>query len=317
MKSEIKNLLLRIVPDFFHSLRHLRYISGWKDLFYDIKADKKSANVKKDSDHHLFFIAGMPKAGTTWLEQLIGFHPMMVKLNGSVLRKYPSNVNLEHPHDLDYSMFTCAPRDKYSFLKLHPNPNVRNFDILRHNQIKTIILIRDIRDVLISDYFHSLHDRKDFNYKKLQNLTTNDGLFEQIKSIHPSNKISNIEYYSKWLDGWIDRSMEDPSNHLIIKYEDMHNNLETILKKIFDFYEFKIDKNEINSLIFHHMNNHNRDFNDDLKHNLNKKGRRKSTFRKGKKREWELFFKDDEKSILKQYLTDVLIKSGYEKDDSW
>ena len=78
------------------------------DVYYDylVILDK----IKFET--HLVLIAGLPKSGTTWLEQLLGSTPGLVQLNKSFIRTYPSghSINLKHSHYVHPDMLNCAPK---------------------------------------------------------------------------------------------------------------------------------------------------------------------------------------------------------------
>ena len=107
--------------------------------------------------------------------------------------------------------------------------------ILEDRNIKVVVLIRDIRDVLISHYFHNLTDSDSFNHFHVKNLSRDQGFLESIKSYHPENSTSMINYYCQWMEGWLKRSRENPENTLLIKYEEMHIDIRKVLSKIFKF----------------------------------------------------------------------------------
>ena len=115
-KSFIKKTSNSSFPSAMMQLVHLRHISGWKDLINHLQADNIGKKIKTNSSPHIFFVAGMPKSGTTWMEQLLACTPGLVQLNGSTIRNYPRKIDLKHPHDLDLKMLECAPKEKLSFL---------------------------------------------------------------------------------------------------------------------------------------------------------------------------------------------------------
>lgn len=316
-KSSIKYYLNTTMPKLFVSLRFLRHLSGWKDLIEHIKFDLGVKKLKISPGNELFFIAGMPKSGSTWLQQLLLSTKYQVQLNSSCLRAYPSAIKLSHPHGLSPKMFDCVPKNKLSFLKLHPHPVNHNFEILDSYNVKVVVLIRDIRDMLISNYFHTLADKTTFNHESISKLSKEQGFIQSMKDIHPSNSMSEIEYYTSWIDGWIERSKIKPQNTLLIKYEDMHKDLPSTLKKIYDFYNFKLKNNEIDSVIARQKQKHENDLQNNLKTNLIKKGSLTSTYRKGKVGDWSSFFNAEDKAFTKSYSGSVLIKSGYEKNLFW
>ena len=81
-------------------------------------------HLKENFETHLVLIAGLPKSGTTWLEQLLGSTPGLVQLNKSFIRTYPSghSINLKHSHYVHPDMLNCAPKNLLSFLKLPLDP---------------------------------------------------------------------------------------------------------------------------------------------------------------------------------------------------
>jgi len=317
LKPIIKRKANSLLPLAMMQFAHLRHISGWKDLIGHIMADRIANKIKLNSCAHLFLIAGLPKSGTTWLEQLLACTPGLVKLNGSTLRNYPRKIKLNHPHDIDSSMVKCAPQDKLSFLKLHLNPYHDNLKILDENNIRTIVLIRDLRDVLISHYFHNLNDSESFNHYHVKNLPRDEAFLASIKSYHPNNSVPIIDYYSQWIRGWLKRSRENPENTLLIRYEEMHKDIENVLSKIFEFYGYDITIDEIKKIIIKQELRHKDDKKKSLKENFNKKGNLKSTFRSGKINQWKDFYTKNEISFIKQNIKEILIESGYEENDSW
>ena len=152
-------------------------------------------------ERHLLFIAGLPKSGTTWLEQLFNYTPGLVQLNKSRLRKYPSiqSLNLKHSHYIHPEMLSCAPKNLLSFLKLHLDPHPENLNILEESGLKTVVLIRDIRDKLISRYYHVMNDQNHWDYERLKNISSQSRLIESMKAKDPESSMLVIEYYNSRL----------------------------------------------------------------------------------------------------------------------
>ncbi|MCP4378239.1 MAG: sulfotransferase domain-containing protein, partial [bacterium] len=217
----IKQRILGITPVWAQQLMPLRRIRGWKELFEDIASDKLSKNGTVLCETHLIFIAGLPKSGTTWLEQLLANTRGWVQLNKSCLRSFPGSVQLLHEHDADERMLTCAPKNKLSFLKLHLNPYPRNFSILDKLGIKTVVLIRDLRDMLISRYHHVVSQQSHWDHKRLMSIPESSRLLESMKGVRPADAISVIDYYDSWVSGWMDRLGADQTHSIAIKYEEM------------------------------------------------------------------------------------------------
>lgn len=290
---------------------------GWTELMEDIASDKLSKNGEVSCETHLIFVAGLPKSGTTWLEQLLDNTLGMVQLNKSSLRAYPNSIQLPHLHDVDERMLTCAPRNRLSFLKLHLNPYPRNFSILDDLNVKTVILIRDLRDMLISRYHHVISQKSHWDHQRLMGLPEASRLLESMKGVGPEDAINVIDYYESWVSGWVDRIKADQKHSIPIKYEEMSENIFCALRKIYDFYGYEITDDGIEEVITKHKVKQESDRKRDLKTNLKQRGRAASTLRKGITGEWRELFDEPLKDFIKEHAGQALIKTGYEKDLGW
>tara|TARA_Y100000031_G_C8193047_1_gene372344 strand:+ start:393 stop:1172 length:780 start_codon:yes stop_codon:yes gene_type:complete len=259
----------------------------------------------------------MPKSGTTWLCQLLALTPGMVQLNKSFIRNYPGRPNSINIHDVDPQMLTCAPQNSLSFLKLHLNPYSRNFSILEDHNIKTVVLIRDLRDMLISRQYHVIANKSHWDNKRLMNFPPESRLLESMKGVIPELSVNVIDYFIFWVNGWIDKTVTDPNKTLLIKYEEMNSDLFFVLKKIYKFYEYYIDDAMISKIIIKQKKKHKNEKKRSLEENLKLIGRYRSTFRQGIVGQWQSEYNSETKDFVKNYAGDILIKSGYEKDLSW
>ncbi len=297
--------------------KQLSIFSLSKGLFEDLVSDRIIKKGKVICSTHLFFIAGLPKSGTTWLSQLLTTAPGIVKLNGSMIRRYPKNPKLVNVHDVSHEMLTCAPKNCLSLLKLHLNPYPRNFSILENHDIRTVVLIRDLRDVLISRLYHILLWKSHWDNKRLVNLPQEERLLESMKGVIPELDVYVIDYFKSWISGWIDRAEAYPEDTLIIKYEEMKTDLFSVMKRIFSFYEYKVTDEDIRKVISKQNRIQKKHRKRELKMNLKLTGRAHSTFRKGLTGEWRNEFNQEIKEFIKEHAGDILIKSGYENDLSW
>tara|TARA_B100000315_G_scaffold238365_1_gene256075 strand:- start:530 stop:1453 length:924 start_codon:yes stop_codon:yes gene_type:complete len=307
------------MPAAVQALWHLRHLQGWRELFEDIASDKLHRNGMVSCRTHIIFIAGLPKSGSTWIEQLLQQTPGLVQLNKSALREYPHNCTLKlmHSHDIAPEMLSCAPKNKLSFLKLHLNPYPRNFKILDDHNIKSIVLIRDLRDMLISRYHHVISQQTHWDYQRLMGVPKKIKLLESMKGVSPEDSETVIEYYGAWVSGWMERAKLDPENIIVIKYEEMRSNVFSSLKKIYGHYAYKIEEGNIKAIISKQQREHKNDKTRTLKDNLKQRGRAVSTFRKGTTGEWRELFDTQLKEFFKKHAGSALIKSGYERDNDW
>jgi len=183
MKNNFNNILQNM-PDLF---LHPRYSLGiYKE---DILSKLNYYNYK----HRILFIAGLPKSGTTWVENFFFNVP------GYCPRKISGDPNIIIKQDLPYNAFEKIPKYGYSYIKTHVNPTEENFKILENANIKKIIvMIRDNRDVSISRYYHRLKRPKkpnEPNYLDYRKMDIDEALFNSIEL--------DINKSMPWIKGWI------------------------------------------------------------------------------------------------------------------
>lgn len=241
----------------------------------------------------------------------------MVQLNRSLVRNYPAKCQLNHPHDLTAEMLTCAPAGKLSFLKLHLNPSPGNIEILHRLDIKTIVLIRDLRDMLISRYHHVLSQPSHWDYERLLELPEELRLLESMRGLSPGNSEIVIDYYRSWVEGWLRQAENSPDRLVVIRYEDLRDSTISTLQAIYRFYDYQISTGGIEKIVMTQKKQYDFDKSQNLSANLNQTGRLKSTFRKGKTGEWKKVFDQQTRDFIKEHAGTALIMSGYEPNCDW
>ncbi len=277
---------------------HDEYLTLTKQVYYD---------------HHLIFIAGLPKSGTTWLEKLISEIPGYIQLEGSFLRNFKGWKNLEHKHGINQKMINSAPIHKYSFLKRHTHYDAKYIQILKDAGVKPTILIRDIRDMMISRYWHILSEPTHWQYKEISSLPFDEGFEKSLFGTFKGEPV--IIYFVRWINDWIEYINKNPNDTILIKYEEMKNDINFTLTKFFHFYGIQYSKMEINNIVLRQKIKHINRVR--LSINLNLAGREKTTFRKGIPGEWKNCFNEVHCMIFKKLAGETLIISGYEKNTDW
>lgn len=295
-------------------------ITYGSELIRDLHDDYLALTGKVSYKYHVFFIAGLPKSGTTWLEQLIGEVPGYVQLNKSLLRNFRGSELLSHPHGVNHTMLSSAPTKRYSYLKLHTHFTPEYVHILTEFNIRPIVLIRDLRDVMISRYHHIMLEPTNWMYDSIKDLKFEEGFTKSLHGIipYPINPTVNetaLDYYRYWVKGWLEYIRSNPEKAILIRHEEMKNDLHQVLDKILRFYEIYFDSQTIDQIIEKQIERYKP--RKSLSENLKQAGRQKTTFRRGQIGEWKECFNERHKDILKKEAGDVLILSGYENDLDW
>ena len=106
-----------------------RPIQTLKWIRVDYKKDLSCRNFK--SQYHFVWCAGLPKSGTTLVEQIFDNLPY-VRQNNSFNRVYYTG-KLDHDHGISNEMFKNYSKTKYTFLKTHTHYDKKYEDIAINN----------------------------------------------------------------------------------------------------------------------------------------------------------------------------------------
>lgn len=239
-----------------------------------------------------------PKSGGTWLSQLISSY-------------------LEIPF----------PRHRIPSLKksLYHSHYLPKYNIPKNDKI--VFLVRDGRDVAISQYFHQLVwneknklNPKDVNYHRSQLRFENyDKLKENLASFlhyifksRPS-KLQQFTYMGNWYEfnqKWIEQ-MKKADNIYLIKYESLLDHPHQTLSELFTtFFNTEVDPQKLVNIIDQYSF-------ETLSKRKKGEENKNSFLRKGISGDWKNYFGEKEKEIFKEYTGDLLVELGYEKDSNW
>jgi len=273
-------LINHIIKILFHIL--LRPYNSFKwlidDFNKDISAKFHSSKV------YAVWCAGLPKSGTTLVEEIFDQMPY-VTLNNSFLRIF-WHKNLKHQHNVNEGTFKGLKKNHYSFLKTHSHYK-KNYDqIIKKNNLKVIVSLRDLRDMMISRYFHILNQKNHWLHNEISSLNFKKGFKISLISKHKEDKQNAICYYYNWIKKW--REEASKNKYLVVWYEDYKHNPINYIKRIMEFTEFENlspKKVYLNILKKKRSNN--------LTESYKKFGKLKSTFRKGATEEWKEYFDDE------------------------
>lgn len=173
---------------------------------------------------------------------------------------------------------------------------------LKTNQILKFFVIRDLRDSIISAYFsvkysHIEMDRISKRRKILEDLSKEDGITYMMKKL--------ISVYA-----CIQRSWLDSPDISIFRYEDFIDQEFETFWKLIQFCKIEIDSKNLREIV--------------NKNSFSKKTGRKpgeediySHLRSGTSGNWKNHFTSKHKRMFKKLFGNILIETGYEKDNNW
>ncbi len=161
------------------------------------------------------YIVSYPKSGRTWLRVLIG-KALCEKYNlPEAIMLYTKKVTSEagilctkFAHD--------SSGDRYEYYRLPTDKS-------KYAENKVIFLARDIKDILVSYYFHTTRGTK--RKEKLYSGALSDLIRSDIRG---ARKV--ISFYNIWHG-----QREVPKEFLLIRYEDMHEKTDEVLAQVLHF----------------------------------------------------------------------------------
>ena len=280
--------------------RLIKYPVISKEIYLYLKNDLLSRLGFYDYNYRILFIAGLAKSGSSWVGN------MLASIPGYNLRSINDPKGVAGETDICDPIFSSLPKNGYSVMKLHTRFSEENFQIIRKYTPKFIVTYRDLRDMSVSRYFHIIVDPKHRHYDLYNRLTREEGILHSIDVVEKT--------YVSWVKNWIDASYRYKDMILAIKYEDLIQNTFDTIKRILEFYDFKLSEDFIRSLAATKITK-NTDLGSALKKDL--PGRLRKTARKGVVGDWVNYFNDKQKKRFKAIAGDLLIELGYEKDLNW
>lgn len=247
----------------------------------------------------VIFVAGYPKSGTTWVENFIsnipGYNPRVLAGSREIIRQ----------HNLPADAFSAIPRYGYSAIKTHITPSTQNIDVLIKNGIqKVIVMYRDPRDIIVSNYYHVLKDNpwmvEDPEYANYNAMTKQDALS------HSMNLI--VDDYCSWVRGWMEVAKSNSGIEcFFVRYEDLRKNRKDVFKAILSFFGIFLSEEQFAGVMQASGN----------KSGYGKEPGMRSTKRKGASGDWKKELNRQQQEIIKEKAGQFLVELGYESGLEW
>ena len=199
----LRKYLPRVLEQSVRVLQHPRYHLA---LYRELQLARRGVY---QYPHPILLIAGLPKSGTTWIENFL------FRVPGYIPKMLSGDVQTLIQQDLPRNAFAHFPTDAYSFVKTHTNPREENFRVIEAAGIKRVIVsIRDPRDVCLSRYFYLLKHPKSKHepgFIDYRTMAEADAIRDSAETI--------IRDYLPWIRGWLARIAKRPAEHLLMQYE--------------------------------------------------------------------------------------------------
>lgn len=271
-----------------------------KDMCAYVKNDLMSMTGTYNYANHILFIAGLPKSGTTWVQT------QLARVPGYNIRHFRDPDKCTIDHNICEHVFESLPKYGYSVIKLHTKYSEENFKIIKQYIPSFVVMVRDLRDMCVSRYFHVKNEENHPSYELYNRETLEDGMMHSIQVIE--------EEYVSWVKDWVGIANRFSDEIMLVKYEELNRFPKQTFKKIFDFYKLPYDDHYLDKLSESKLK---KEVNYKAELDKNVGLRTISTARKGIIGDWKNYFTDAHKKKFKAIAGDLLIELGYEKDLNW
>lgn len=240
------------------------------------------------------------------LHSMTGFLPLYV------VNEYPKSGGSWIGEMLSDALNVPFPRNRMPMLR----SSILHGHFMQSWNVRNILVVwRDGRDVLISQYYHSLF-KNDRDNARLVDIYRSELRFSDYTDVQ-RNLIAFMEYvfekklyprfsWSEFTNKWAD------CNHCVhVRYEDMRENpvgeLQRIVDKIsgsaldVEKYEMIVENHSFEKIAGRKVGEENVG----------------SFMRKGVIGDWKSHFTSEARELFHFYAGDALVRLGYENDDSW
>lgn len=236
-----------------------------------------------------------PKAGTNLIERLLIKTPYLRRKPGRMLMLW----DIEN---IEIAFNKLKSIKAGQFLSSHMIYDEKIFDTMKQEDIKGIMIIRDIRSKIISHFKYVTYmdvTHKTHNFFK--NLNDDEERINAIIDGVP-NIVASIDEELNKYSGWLNNP-----DILVIKFEDLVGEKgggsqikqHDVLEKIISFLNISISKKQISKI---------------KSQIFSKKVR---TFRSGKINQWDEYLNESQKNKIKIKAGQWLIDNGYEENNLW
>lgn len=261
------------------------------------RLEMKWLSVPTTYPHRLVFIAGLPKAGTTWLETLMMSVPDCQKLAW-----HDPKGRLDE-HVLDPVLFEKLPVKGNFFIKTHVAAGAEGVEALRNHAVPTVVMVRDLRDQCVSHFYHVINDSTHPLHNKYKNE-------QPSKAFSYCVELAATEY-AEWCRNWLREIKKDEKLFMLVRYEDLHADTKGTFQRVLKHFEMDLTNERVDDII--------REVSIQSKAGLSlaKQLARGKTLRAGRIGDWREYFTPVDVEYLKSNANDVLVALGYEQNENW
>lgn len=231
------------------------------------------------------FIASYPRSGSTWLRF------MLKEILTGEDAKF-DNINRFIPY---VGRHYHAPS-----LLLGGSCLIKTHETYRNEYKKAIYLVRDVRDVLNSEY----------SYQKWRGVYR-----KSLNTFLRSFLYGSVNGYGSWqkhVNSWLDASLNKSNDILVIRYEELCFDTEGVLERVLGFLGSVPQKSTIQRVVHNNTVEQMRKKEKEVHHTIHKNYRRDISFiRNGTPGNWHKELNFEQIKLLEKHANHALLRLGY------
>jgi len=267
----------------------------WTLHRFGLTPNKLFNRLQNGVDTPKIICISIPKSGTHMLERLLCLHP-------SLYRKLLPTIHIKNQEQYGGVKQILLSLKPSQILITHLHHHPEHEQIIREVGIKSLFMIRDPRDLLVSDMLYIKRRSDHILHDHLSTINdTTECLSQLISGISEFSQYPSIAQRMSNFHGWLN------SDSLLIRFENLigtagggddQRQWET-LEAIFDHLNLPMQHHELLQLRQSMFSNAS------------------PTFRKGQIGGWKEYFTPELKQHFKKFAGQQLIDYGYEMDNNW
>jgi hypothetical protein len=248
----------------------------------------------------ILFVAGLPKSGTTWLEQMLSSFPGIYEALIPEVAAYELKTGGSHDYELPDDIFQRLT-GMLVLTKMHVHGSKHNVEVLKQSSIRHVVLYRDLRDVAVSEYFYVRQTPWHPMHPHYRTIGVKDGLMLFAERTLPG--------YISWVRSW--HANHDKELSLEVRYESLVADPAGQLTRIASHLLMQHTPKLIASIVDAHS------FTRLSGGRERGQTSEQSFFRSGTTGDWRNHFDETVTAAYKSALGEFLIEFGYEQNTNW
>lgn len=175
---------------------------------------------------------GSMKSGSTWIMQIVASHGKWAPIPDEYRNPKWFNPSICSTKYADFFNAREYPSNDW-FCKQHWRGHEKFSKLLLDDQVKLLNIVRDLRDVVVSMYFHD-HRLGNTSAENVQDFYFEDGGREKMRGY--------IEYHRFWHDPILERQP------YLCVYENLISDFDHEIKKMFEFLGQPLSQDEVDRI---------------------------------------------------------------------